>query len=163
MERSYVKPQESLIFTGEQISKAIDHIKASKSQGLDSIDPKLIKETKSTLKKPLNLLFIKSLEDEKSQQFEKNPNVTAIVKTGERCKAENYCPISLTSVRGKLMKRLVRKVIVENMTTNNLFSDSKHDFFKVKSCIIQLLRGHNKLWTMGMMWMSFTWTTACQV
>ena len=42
MERNYSQPLESLIFTEEQDSKAIDHIKASKAQGPDSIHPKLI-------------------------------------------------------------------------------------------------------------------------
>ena len=32
MERNYSQPLESLIFTEEQVSEAIDHIKASKSQ-----------------------------------------------------------------------------------------------------------------------------------
>ena len=56
MEGNYSQPLESLIFTEEQVSKAIDRIKASKSQGPDNIHPKLIKETKSVIK-TLNLLF----------------------------------------------------------------------------------------------------------
>ena len=72
-ERNYSQPLESLLFTEEQVSKAIDHIKASKSQGPDNIHPKLIKETKSAIKKPLKILFTKSLEEEKSQQFGKKP------------------------------------------------------------------------------------------
>ena len=55
------------MFTEEQISKAIHQIKASKSQWPDRIHPKLIKETKSDINKPLKLLFVKSLEEEKSQ------------------------------------------------------------------------------------------------
>ena len=38
-ERNYRQPLESLLFTEEQVSKAIDHIKASKSQGPDNIHP----------------------------------------------------------------------------------------------------------------------------
>ena len=66
-------------------------------------------------------------------------NVTAIFKKGEKSKAENYRPISLTSVSGKLMERLVRNTIVEHMTSNNLFSESQHSFLKGKSCVTQLL------------------------
>ena len=65
MERNYYQQLESLIFTEVQISKAIDHIKASKSQGPVNIHQKLIKETKSAIKEPLKLLFVKSLDEEK--------------------------------------------------------------------------------------------------
>ena len=50
-ERNYNQPLEFLIFTEEQVSIAIDRIKASESQGPDNIHPKLIKETKSAIKK----------------------------------------------------------------------------------------------------------------
>ena len=138
-ERNYRQPLESLLITEEQVSKAIDHIKASKSQGPDNIHPKLIKETKSAIKKPLKILFTKSLEEEKIPAIWKKANVTAIFKKGEKSKAENYRPISLTSVPGKLMERLVKNAIVEHMTTNNLFSEAQHGFLKGKSCVTQLL------------------------
>ena len=60
-------------------------------------------------------------------------------KKGEKSKAENYRPISLTSVPGKLMEKLVRNAIVDHMTENNLFSTSQHGFISGKSCITQLL------------------------
>ena len=85
MEQNYNQPLESLIFTEEQISKAIDHIKASKSQGPDNIHPKLIKEMKSAIKKPLKLLYVKSLKEEKIPIIWNKSNVTAIFKKGEKC------------------------------------------------------------------------------
>ena len=66
-------------------------------------------------------------------------NVTAISKKGEKSKADNYRPISLTSVPGELMERPVRNAIVEHMTTKNLFSESQHGFLKGKSCVTQWL------------------------
>ena len=138
--RNYSQPLESLLFTEEQVSKAIDHIKASKSQGPDNIHPKLIKETKSAIKKTLKILFTKSLEEEKVPTIWKKANVTAMFKKGEKSNAENYRPISLTSVPGKLMERLVKNAIVEHMTTNNLFSEAQHRFLKGKSCVTRLLK-----------------------
>ena len=61
------------------------------------------------------------------------------LKKGEKSKAENNRPISLTSVPGKFMERLVRKAIVEHMTTNKVLSESQHNFLKGKSCVTQLL------------------------
>ena len=79
------------------------------------------------------------MEEEKIPTIWKKANVTAIFKKGEKSKAENHRPISLTSVPGKLMERLVKNAIVEHMTTNNLFSEAQHGFSKGKSCVTQLL------------------------
>ena len=79
------------------------------------------------------------MEEEKIPTIWKKANVTAIFKKGEKSKDENYRPISLTSVPGKLMERLVENAIVEYMTTNNLFSEAQHGFLKGKSCVTQLL------------------------
>ena len=66
-------------------------------------------------------------------------HVSAIHKSGTRSKAANYRPISLTSVPGKIMERLIRDQLVEHMTRNNFFSSEQHGFIKGKSCTTQLL------------------------
>ena len=54
-------------------------------------------------------------------------------------KPENYRPISLTSVSGKILERIIGNEIVELMTSNSLFSRSQHGFLAGKSCSTQLL------------------------
>ncbi|MES9881396.1 MAG: reverse transcriptase domain-containing protein [Sedimenticola sp.] len=122
-----------------KIEKAIDKLKPSKSQGPDNLHPKLIKETKKSLLKPLNIIFNKSLEESKIPSVWKTANVSAIFKKGSKQKPENYRPISLTSVPGKLLERLVRNEIVRHMTENNFFNPNQHGFMKGKSCTTQLL------------------------
>ncbi len=56
----------------------------------------------------------------KFQKYGKQANVTALFKNGNRQKVENYRPISLTSVRGKILERLIRDEIVNHMTKNKL-------------------------------------------
>ena len=41
-------------------------------------------------------------------------------KKGNKSKAENYRPISLTSVSGKILERCIRGSIVDHMSSNNL-------------------------------------------
>ena len=60
-------------------------------------------------------------------------HVSAIHKSGPRSKAANYRPISLTSVPGKIMERLIRDQLVEHMTRNNFLSSEQHGFRKGKS------------------------------
>ena len=65
--------------------------------------------------------------------------MTAIFKSGSKSKSENYRPISLTSVPGKIMERLIRDKIVDHMKQNQLFSKSQHGFLAGRSCTTQLL------------------------
>ena len=85
--------------TEEKVDKLISKLKPSKSQGPDNFHPKLIKETANELKKPLTIICKKSVE------IWKKAKVTAIFKKGDRKRAENYRPISLTSVPDKILEK----------------------------------------------------------
>ena len=65
-------------------------------------------------------------------------HISAIHKSGSRSKAENYRPISLTSVPGKITERLVRDHKFDHMTKNKFFTRTTR-FYKGKSCNTQLL------------------------
>ena len=65
-------------------------------------------------------------------------NVSAIFKQGEKQKPGNYRPISLTSVPGKIVEKILRDTVIHHMTTNNLFSSAQHGFIKGKFCTTQL-------------------------
>ena len=122
-----------------KVENAIEALKPSKSQGPDNFHPKYLKETKDQLKVPLKTIFENSLEESKIPEVWKQANVSAIFKQGEKQKPGNYRPISLTSVPGKLMERIIRDAIIQHMNTNNLFSSAQHGFIKGKSCTTQLL------------------------
>ena len=92
--------------------------------------PKGGKRTKAALVDPLTSIFNKSLNEGAIPEIWKCANVTAIFKNGERSKPSNYRPISLTSVPGKLMERIIRDALVNHMTTNKLFCEEQHGFIK---------------------------------
>ena len=138
-DRVFAEPLTSIVINATKISKATDKLKASKSQGPDQIHPKLIKECKDLLLEPLETIFQKSVGTSQIPNIWKEGNITAIFKSGTKTKAENYRPISLTSVPGKLLEKLVRDEIVSHMETNNLFSTAQHGFIKGRSCSTQLL------------------------
>ena len=114
------------------MSKAIDHMEPSKSQGPDKIHPMIIKECKTVLLKPLKTIFEKSVSECKIPGIWKLGSVTAIPKSGSKLKPENYRPISLTSVPGKILERIIRNELVEHMTSNSLFSRSQRGFLAGK-------------------------------
>ena len=65
--------------------------------------------------------------------------MTPLFKRGSRDKPENYRPISLTSIVGKLLESIVKDVIVGHLDKFNLLHDSQHGFRKGKSCFTNLL------------------------
>ena len=138
-ERQFLQELSTITLTSNKISKTIDRVKPSKSQGPDNIHLMIIKDCKNTLLLPLKLILQLSIEEGKIPEIWKKAHVSAIFKSCSKSKPENYRPISLTSVPGKRLERLIRNKIVEHMTANNLFAKSQHGFRAGKSCITQLL------------------------
>ena len=76
------------------------------------------------------------MENSKLPDVWKQGNITAIYKNGTKA---DYRPVSLTSVPGKLLERLITDKIVKHMEDNNLFSKVQHGFIKGRFCTTQLL------------------------
>ena len=131
LSRSDIKEKEILL--------AINKIKISKTPGPDKISPRILKEAKNELVKPLSILFNKSLTTHKVPDDWKLANVTPIFKKGDKSQPKNYRPISLTSVVGKLMETVLRDKIVTFLENNNLIKDSQHGFRNKRSCLTNLL------------------------
>ena len=138
-DRTFSQTVETIQITEDLVNKAINIVNPTKSQGPDQIHPRFIEQTKDNITKPLLKIFKKSVGESKLPYAWKSANVTAIFKKGERKDPANYRPISLTSVPGKIMKRLVRDTLVKHMVENNLFAAEQHGFITGKSCTTQLL------------------------
>ncbi len=65
--------------------------------------------------------------------------MTPIHKKGDKSQAENYRPISLTSVVGKLLETIVTNHISNHLESNNLLKDTQHGFRRHRSCLTNLL------------------------
>ena len=65
--------------------------------------------------------------------------VSQIFKKGARNKAEDYRPISLTSIVCKLMESFVKDSIMTHMRAENLLPSKKHGFINERSTMTQLL------------------------
>lgn len=74
-----------------------------------------------------------------SQAYGKKAKVTPIFKKGSRTSANNYRPVSLTSILCKTMETLIRNKIMEHMKANNLICKEQHGFTPGRSCVTQLL------------------------
>ena len=80
----------------------------------------------------------------------KQAKVSAIFKRkGNRKKAGNYRPVSLTCIICKILEGCIRDHIVEHMMVNNIFSKQQFGFIKGRSTVLQLLNVMDS-WTMAL-------------
>ena len=65
--------------------------------------------------------------------------ITPVFKKGDKIKAANYRPISLTSHIIKIFERILRKNVILYLESNNIITETQHGFRSGRSCFTQLL------------------------
>ena len=103
------------------------------------IPAKVLVRCKETLALPIYHLWKESFETGIIPPKMKMQYITPIFKKGDRTKAANYRPVSITSHLIKIFERVLRKHIVEHMEKNSFLSPNQHGFRKKRSCLTQLL------------------------
>ena len=126
-------------FTEDDIEASIMLISPSSSAGPDGVAALLLRKCVSSLKKPIYMLWRMSLTIGKFPTHMKIGLVIPIYKGGNRCLAENYRPISLTSHISKLFERVIVKALTAYLEKANLFNNNQHGFRSGRSCLSQLL------------------------
>jgi hypothetical protein len=96
-------------------------------------------ECAEVLRKPLGIIYERSLRTGKVPVEWKSANVTAIFKKGSKEVAGNYRPVSLTTHVCKILEALIKDVLIAHLMKYNLINDSQHGFVKGKSCLTNLL------------------------
>ena len=96
-------------------------------------------ELRDQLVKPLTTLFRLSLEQGIVPQEWKEARVAPLFKKGKRDRPDNYRPVSLTSIVGKVFESIVKDSIVEHLERHCLINSSQHGFMKGRSCLTNLL------------------------
>lgn len=133
-------PQQlKLELTQEMVIKEIEQLDETKSMGPDEIHPKMLKKLKDEISTPLTALMKKSLKQGVLPNDWKVAHITPIFKKGAKNLAVNYRPISLTSIVGKIMERIVKRQTMKHLSEHNLISSRQYGFINGRSTTTQLL------------------------
>ena len=114
-------------------------IKENKATGPDGIPGKLLKICAHELADSFTLLYQKSLDQGVIPAEWKKAKISPVLKKGDKGKAENYRPISLTSIPCKLLEHIICSSIMNHLERFKILNDAQHGFRKKRSCETQLI------------------------
>ena len=130
---------DSITISEAGVRKLLMQLEPSKAPGPDGISPRLLKHLADELAPALTLLYQSSISTGTVPQDWRTAHVTPVYKKGERYRAENYRPISLTSVPCKVLEHIVVSSVMNFVEDNNIICQEQHGFRKRRSCESQLI------------------------
>ena len=129
------------------VLKIVKEINISKSSGLDNISSFIIKEAFEILLPMVTFMFNLSIGLSRFPDAWKQAMVVPIPKSGNLTKVQNYRPISLLPLPGKLLEKLVQQQLSTYLETEALLMEAQYGFRKNRSTVhsaAQLLNYVNK-------------------
>ena len=119
---------DNIVFNENDVERIIDSLNEQSAMGPDGIPPRVLKELKHEIKKPLTMLFKTSMETGLIPDDWRKAEVVPIFKKGKKSEPGNYRPVSLTSIPCKMMERITNEQTIEHLESNNLISNAQHGF-----------------------------------
>ena len=125
--------------TEEGVRKLLEKLNPNKASGPDHISPLVLRELAPVVAPVVTRLYRASLQQGKTPDAWREAHVTPVFKKGERYKAVNYRPVSLTCILCKQMEHILASSIMRHLTNSNLLYSGQHGFRSKLSCETQLL------------------------
>ncbi|KAK4810275.1 LOW QUALITY PROTEIN: hypothetical protein QYF61_015305 [Mycteria americana] len=129
------------IIQEEAVNDLLCHLDTHKFTGPDGIHLRVLRELAEELAKPLSLIYQQSWLTGEVPDNWRLANVMPIYKKD----LENYRPVSLTSVPGKLMEQFILSALNRHVQANQGIRPSQHGFMKGRSCLTNLISFYDKV------------------
>ena len=101
----------------EGVEKLLKNLDLNKATGPDNIGPRILQIAAEELGPALSLIFQRSLDTGDLPESWFQTNISPIYKKGDRTLAENYRPVSLTSVCCKVLEHIIHSNIMHHFNT----------------------------------------------
>ena len=129
----------SLDFNEDELIKIIRTLNINKAHGHDDISIRMIKICDKSLIKPLTLLFKTSIRSSHYPDIWKKSNIIPVHKKNDKRLVNNYRPISLLPVFGKIFEKIIFNKIYKFLLEEKLLNPNQSGFRPSDSCINQLI------------------------
>ena len=121
--------------TESDVFKVVRSINVSKSSGLENINSFVVKEVFSILISQITYLFNLTIKSSIFPETWKKALVIPIPKSGNLNLVQNYRPISLLPIPGKLLEKLIHQQLSNHLDEISYLNDNQHGFRKNHSTI----------------------------
>ena len=130
---------ENIEIDPSKVLKIVRSLDPNKAHGWDSLSISMIKICDAEIVIPLCLIYEKCLATGKFPEIWKKANVLPVHKKESRQVKNNYRPISLLPICGKIFEKLIIDCIYEHLTDHQLITPDQSGFRPGDSTINQLL------------------------
>ena len=127
------------------MEKLLNNLNPHKASGPDHISTQFRKSMSSVLAPALTFIFQASLDQGQAPDDWRLAYVTPLFKKGDKSRASNYRPVSLTSLCCKVVDHIIHSQVINHLEANNILVDEQHGFRKRRSCESQLITTVNDL------------------
>ena len=117
----------------------INSLDSSKAHRYDNISIKMLKLCNDSITIPLKIIFEESLKKGIFPDMWKKGNIIPAHKKDDKTLINNYHPISLLPIFGKMFERVIYNSLFNYFLSNKFFTPSQSGFLPGDSCIAQLL------------------------
>ena len=138
---------QNLTIDRETVLKLVLALDTKKANGCDNISAFMIKACGSSIVEPLCQIFEKCLETGIYPSTWKKANIVPIHKKGSRQCKNNYRPISLLPILGKIFEKVLFDKIYSHLCENGLLTPNQSGFCPGDSTINQLLSITHKIYS----------------
>ena len=128
------------------VENLLSQLNVNKAMGPDLIPTRILKDYANIIAPVITKILEQSIESGISPKDWLNANVTAIFKKkGNKNKASNYRPISLTCITCKILEHIIFSSIMNHYDKFQVLNKSQHGFRKFHSCETQLINTINEI------------------
>ena len=137
MSNRTIPKMDEIVIDNKGVEKLLSNLKTSKSTGPDSIP--VLKTCATELSMGLSTIFQYSIDTGSLPSDWRDANISPVFKKGDRHLAENYRPVSLTSISCKLLEHILCSQNLKHYVQFNVLTKLNHGFRSGFSTETQLL------------------------
>ena len=129
----------NILISYEKLLKIIRALNVNKAHGWDGISVQMIQICDSSLLLPLKMIFESCIQQGSFPETWKRANVVPIHKKNSKSLKENYRPISLLPIFGKIFEKRIFDNLYQHLDENDPLNPNQSGFRSGDSSINQLL------------------------